>query len=358
MAKRNRILIYRLGSLGDTVVALPCFHLLARVFSDSERILLTNVPVHSKAPAVAAVLGDSGLIHKYMSYPMATRNLIELAKMCWKIRRLNIKTMVYLTPTRGEAAIRRDELFFRLCGIKKIIGIPRGDLATHHYDPLTDRYESEASRLARCLAEIGDAHPSDLPSWDLHLNEQEQARASNALKPLNGEPFLAVSIASKQDVKDWGADNWQVLIAKLRQNFPQHALVFIGSKEEHAAADTVAARWPGRSLNMSGALSPRESAAVIQRADLFVGPDSGPMHLASSVGTPCVGIFSASRLPGIWFPYGDAQEVIYHKTDCFDCGLEVCHVEKKKCILSISPDEVMAAAVRAGERNRVCNPRI
>src|ERR1700686_5820357 len=108
MAMRNRILIYRLGSLGDTVVALPCFHLLARGFADSERILLTNLPVHAKAPAAWSVLGESGLIHKYMSYPMATRNLIELAKLCWKLRQLNIETMVYLPKPRGEAAIRRD----------------------------------------------------------------------------------------------------------------------------------------------------------------------------------------------------------------------------------------------------------
>src|ERR1022692_4022661 len=64
----RRVLIYRLGSLGDTVVALPCFHLIARTYPNAERRLLTNFPVHAKAPAAAAVLGDSGLVHGYMSY--------------------------------------------------------------------------------------------------------------------------------------------------------------------------------------------------------------------------------------------------------------------------------------------------
>ena len=53
----NRILIYRIGSLGDTLVALPCLHLIARTFAGSERILLTNVPIHAKAPAAASVFG-------------------------------------------------------------------------------------------------------------------------------------------------------------------------------------------------------------------------------------------------------------------------------------------------------------
>jgi ADP-heptose:LPS heptosyltransferase len=274
-----------------------------------------------------------------------------------KLRRLKIETMVYLIPYRGEAAIRRDELFFRLCGIRNIIGIPRGDLKTRRYDPVTDRYEAEASRLARSISQIGEAHSNDPASWDLHLSDEEQARAINALRPLNGAPFLALGIGSKEDVKDWGVENWKALMPKLRRNFSEHALVFIGAKEDRPAADEVAAEWPGKSYNMSGDLSPRESAAVIQRARLLLSLDSGPMHLAASVGTPCVAIFSARTRPGVWFPYGDAHEVIYHKTDCFNCGLDVCEVEKKKCILSISPDEVSAAAVRIRERTRACGRR-
>lgn len=61
----RKVLIYRLGSLGDTAVALPCFHLIARAFPDSERRLLTNFPVHAKAPASAAVLGDASLPQGY-----------------------------------------------------------------------------------------------------------------------------------------------------------------------------------------------------------------------------------------------------------------------------------------------------
>jgi heptosyltransferase III len=352
VTRRNTVLIYRLGSLGDTVVALPCFHLLARTFADSVRVLLTNTPVHAKAPAASSVLGESGLIHEYISYSVGTRNIIELAKLCWKIRRLRVRTMVYLTPPRGEAAVWRDEIFFRLCGVKEIIGIPRGELATHGYDPVADRCEAEASRLARCLARIGDARLGDPASWDLLLTEHERARATSALRPLNGTAFLALGIASKQSVTDWGTANWKELMPRLRLKFPEHALVFIGAKEDRSAIEGVASQWAGRSLNLSGDLSPRESAAVIQRGDLFLGVDSGPMHLAASVGTPCVSISAANRLPGMWFPFGDAHEVIYHKTECFGCNLEVCIIERKRCILSISVDEVVAAALRAVERKQ------
>jgi len=82
----KRVLIYRLGSLGDTVVALPCFHLIARAFPDAERRLLTNFPIHAKAPPSEAILGGSGLVHGYMRYTVGTRHIGELLSLVWNIR--------------------------------------------------------------------------------------------------------------------------------------------------------------------------------------------------------------------------------------------------------------------------------
>jgi hypothetical protein len=87
-AIRN-VLIYRLGSLGDTVVALPCLHLVARTYPNAQRVLLTNFPVNSKAPAAAAVLGGTGLVHGYMRYTVGTRRVGELLRLAWLIRRFS-----------------------------------------------------------------------------------------------------------------------------------------------------------------------------------------------------------------------------------------------------------------------------
>jgi heptosyltransferase-3 len=346
MTSKDTVLIYRIGSLGDTVVALPCLHLIARIFPTSLRVLLTNIPVDAKAPAAAAVLGESGLIHEYLSYSIGTRNFLELFKLFWKIRRLKVKSLVYLAPLRGESVARRDERFFRLCGVKEILGVPYGELASHRYDGAADRYEAEASRLARCLAKVGDARLNAPESWDLLLSGNEQSRAADVLRPLEETPFLALGISSKQSVTDWSLENWGNLMPQLYRRFPQYALVFIGAKADRSAIDRVSALWAGKSLNLGGLLTPRESAAVIKRAKGYLGLDSGPMHLAASVGTPCVSISAGNNLPGIWFPFGETHEVIYHKTECAGCGLVVCTVERKKCILSITVNEVVAAAER------------
>jgi heptosyltransferase III len=102
-------------------------------------------------------------------------------------------------------------------------------------------------------------------------------------------------------------------------------------------------------LNLCGQLSPRETAAVMEGAAVFMGPDSGPMHLAASVRIPCAIAFSARGKPGVWFPAGNENQVVYHKVDCFGCNLETCTVEAKKCLTSISVDEMYEAVMRASK---------
>ena len=75
--KPQRIVIYRLGSLGDTVIALPCFHKVAQTWPNAERIVLTNFPVSSKAAPLEVVLRESGLIHEAIAYPVGTRSIFR-----------------------------------------------------------------------------------------------------------------------------------------------------------------------------------------------------------------------------------------------------------------------------------------
>ena len=70
----KRVLIYRLGSLGDTVVALPAFHLVAQAFPEAERRLLTNFPVQAKAAPAAAVLEGTGTVSGYFCYAKGSRS--------------------------------------------------------------------------------------------------------------------------------------------------------------------------------------------------------------------------------------------------------------------------------------------
>ncbi len=343
----KRVLIYRLGSLGDTVVALPCFHLIARAFPEAERRVLTNFPTSSREAPLKAVLEGSGLVHGYIHYPLGERRPYALLTLRSEITHWRPEVLVYLTPPRGLHKSWRDFLFFKLCGIPKVIGVPLTlDLHNHRRLPGKDEWEHEAARLARCLGRLGDATVDELQNWDLHLTEGEEAEAVRVLTNWSGGiQFLGVSVGAKIDVKDWGENNWTAVLAPLGRACPDLGLALFGAAAEADRSNRIAEVWPGPTINLCGKLSPRLSAAVLKRAVLYLGHDSGPMHLAVAVNTPCVAVFSARSKPGVWFPYGARHRVLYHQTPCFGCKLDVCIKFDKKCIRAIKPKEVLAVCL-------------
>lgn len=355
--RTRRVLLYRLGSLGDMLVALPALHLVARAFPEAERRLLTNIPVSSKAPPAAAILEGSGLIHGYLRYEVGTRSVAELARLWWTIARWRPEVLVYLGPARGVDAARRDARFFRLCGLRKLVGVPLTEgMQRNFYGAATGgrdhamgdgNLEPEAARLVRCIGELGAvgefADPGrleDPASWDLRLTAEERESADRAIgeEALGLDP-IAVSVGTKVQAKDWGKENWKALLAKIADEFPGRALLLGGAAEEADASEFAAQGWRthggGPVVNLCGRLAPRESAAAFARARLFVGHDSGPMHLAAAVGTSVVAIFAARNIPKQWFPFGKQHRVIYHRVECWGCGLETCLEQQKKCLTSI-----------------------
>lgn len=346
LSSARRVLIYRLGSLGDTVVALPALHLVKRAFPRAERRMLTNIPVNAKAPPVAAILENTSLVNSYFRYTVGTRSAIDLARLWWVLVRWRPEVLVYLGSARGVASAERDDDFFRLCGIRQRFGVPLiEDMQQNRWEDSTQSFEPEASRLVRNLADLGDGDLNAPASWDLHLSAQEISRADEALADLEGRPIIAASVGTKVQSKDWGRENWRELLSRLARLYPGHALALAGAPEESENSDFAAEGWRaaagGPVANLCGRLKPRESAAVFRRARAFIGHDSGPMHLAASVQTPCIAIFAARNKPRVWFPYGENHRVLYHKTECWGCGLETCIVEKKRCLTSITVDEVV-----------------
>ncbi len=373
----RRVLIYRLGSLGDMLVALPALHLVRRAFPRAERRLLTNVPVHAKAPAAAAVLDGSGLVDGYLRYVAGTRNLRELAALWWAMVRYRPEVVVYLAAARGTAAARRDLRFFRWCGVRRIVGVPLTEAMQANFygaQPGSRQAEGmlaeaalepEAARLARNLAVLGKARLGVEANWSMHLTAAERERAAELIREAAAwtESPIAVSVGTKVQAKDWGRENWQALLTKLAQGAPGRPLFLLGAPEESEASAFAAAGWVahggGPVVNLCGRLSPRESAAAIERATLFLGHDSGPMHLAAAVGTPSVAIFAARNIPRQWFPFGDKHAVVYHRVDCWGCGLETCVEQRKRCITGITVDEVLAAVWRVlGRKGSAANVKI
>ncbi len=152
----------------------------------------------SKAPAAAAILEGSGLVQGYMRYAVGTRSVRELLGLWWEIVRWRPEVLVYLAAPRGVKTAQRDEAFFRMCGVRRMVGVPLTEgMQRNYYGAATGgkdhamgdgHLEPEAGRLARCIGELAEAEDiadpgrlSDPASWDLHLSAEERERAAQAI---------------------------------------------------------------------------------------------------------------------------------------------------------------------------------
>jgi heptosyltransferase III len=314
---QRRVVIYRLGSLGDTVVALPCFHRVAQVWPDAERIVLTNFPVSSKAAPLEVILRESGLVHGAIAYPVGTRSVLKLWRLARDLRRLGADTLIYLTPARGLFNARRDWLFFKLCGFKEIVGTPLTHDLQHcrvnHAAAVSDEgvEERESERLARCLETLGPINLDDPAAWDLRLTAAELQAGRQMLGAIGAIPYFAINMGGKAREKDWGLANWQALLESLGRRHPKAGLLIVGAAEDSERARSISLPWPGPVVDACGKLSPRESAAAMRDAAVFIGHDSGPLHLAASTGVPCVGLFGSHNRPNRWHPQGSQHHIIH-----------------------------------------------
>lgn len=297
------ILVHRLGSLGDMVVALPCFHLLRRAYPNAKIVLMTNVPVSGKAAPAMEVLGGSGLCDEAFDYPVSLRSPQTLLALRRKIKSYEFDFAVQLNSNREWWQGLRDHLFLRACGISRVVGTPINGKDMPFRVCKEPLVEQECSRLARRIRAIGDIDIADRAAWDLRLTTAEREAAGDLLaqRRMLGR-YICASVGTKLAAKDWGRENWATFAGIVSKIHPQLGLVLVGAPDEFACSEAVRQAWIGPSINLCGKCSPRVSAAIFERAAMFIGHDSGPMHLATAVGIPVVAIFSWNNPPGQWYP--------------------------------------------------------
>jgi heptosyltransferase-3 len=351
MRSVQKILIFQIGSLGDTVIAVPCYREIARRHPDAERYLLTNFPSGKKVVQAEALLGPCGLIHGSVEYPMPLRGARNIADLYQRLRALKIDLLYYLSPERHVANLIRHCVFFKACGIGEIRGVPWLRDRRYPRSILPERlWESEASRLLRTIGAQREALPPDPTERSLDLSGEERVSADRLLAGLAGvRRFIAVSVGGKVPINDWGNSNWSALLSIISTSDPQLGVVFVGSADERERNELLAKVWKGPKLNSCGRLTPRETAALIERAELFLGHDTGTLHLAAAVGTRIIGIYSARNVPGKWFSDRPGDRFFYNQPACFGCELEKVEdcPNHLACMAAHSPEEIAGAATGA-----------
>ena len=149
-------------------------------------------------------------------------------------------------------------------------------------------------------------------------------------------------VGAGTSAKRWPRRHWNTLIQRFLQD--GWRIIVVGGPEDPPAAEVL----PGheRLRDWTGRLSVTQTTALLERADLFIGADSGPAHLAASAGTLSVILFSGTNQPGQWRPWSRHSLILRHRVPCQPCHQKLCPLADHPCMSGLDPDRVYRAARR------------
>jgi lipopolysaccharide heptosyltransferase II len=172
--------------------------------------------------------------------------------------------------------------------------------------------------------------------WDFHLTAEEQAAVERHLGE-TGRGFAVLFAGTRWPSKQW----FPAQIARCAEHLEREyglEVVLLGAASDQNQADQASALTSAKLINLAGRTSLREAIALIQRARLAVGPDTGLMHIAAAVRTPVVSLWGATK-PQRTGPYGFADLVIQGRAPCVPCERRTCSIDRI-CMSSITMDEI------------------
>ncbi len=156
--------------------------------------------------------------------------------------------------------------------------------------------------------------------------------------------FVAFAPGAAWTFRRWPVERFIELGRWLQEEYGAYILIFAARNERGLASRIEKGLRREQTLDLAGRTSIREIGSILRRCRLFVGNDSGPMHVAVAAGVPVVGLFGPGEYER-FRPWGPDHDVIRLAFPCSPCS-QSCLFDEARCIMGISVSEVKAAVAR------------
>jgi len=361
MKKYKRILIVNPFAIGDIISSTAVIDALRKKFPDSFIGYICNSRVQS-------ILANDPRINEIFVFEISQHRKL------WKTSKIKcimqfIKFLTRIRKNRFEVSIDislgdRYSFFLKLLGVPKRIGFNykrRGRFQTDKVDILGFDDKHVVKYYFDLLKPIGiDGQPPDLKVF---LGDEDKGWAQSFLKShnINDEDVLVgidpaggESFGPWADIKRWPVECFAQVSDRLINEFGVKVVILAGPKEKDVV-EKLSSLMKGKPIDASES-SLMQMAALIERCNLLICNDTGPMRFGDAFKNKVLALFGPtdSKVYGC-FPYRDNVRVL--KADNLDCGpcykrfkLPEC-THKKKCLSSISIDDVFMAAKSLIENN-------
>lgn len=346
----RRICLIKPSALGDVVQTLPLLPVLKAVYPDAEiswvvsrelRGLIDGhpdlaevIPFHRKGSAGDWLSLFGTLMAGRFDLTIDLQGLLRSAAMTWAT----------------DAAVR----------VGMETAREGAHLSVNCTIPDSSRQVPAHARYWRLAEVLGQGHRSQRAQ--IVVSQDDEAWAEEQVSDLPG-PVLAVHPGARWETKRWPVEKFAELTARAVRSWGAGVLI-LGSPAERPDADELARQLsrlePSASIrNLAGRSTLKQLTALLQRADLAISNDSGPMHLAAGLGVPTLGIFTctSSVLSG---PPGPLHELVSTQVACAASYRKVCPnagEQRMCCLQELAVERVWQGLQRLVERHQLASLR-
>ena len=334
-ARIRKILLIRLRRIGDIVLTTPAVTLLRQEFPEAEIDYIVEEPYRDLVeghPSLDAVI--------VLPRELGARDFLH------HLRRIRKSRYDVLIDFHGGPRAALLTLFSK-AGRKFGYRIKYKHII---YDFTVPRkpekgFMHSAEGHISLVNALG-ASPKSPPSLNLppsKKSESEKIRRILTENDCAGGPVVILHISAGNRFRDWGTEKTSALVNLLAQ-IPGIKIFLIGSHQDRKSEEEILKKSKGPLISLVGLFNLRELRELISAATLFVGPDSGPMHIAAATKTPIVALFGPT-LPEHFGPWKAEAAILEKELDCRPCRQRHCVHEDFRCLQSITPEEVYQACM-------------
>lgn len=335
------VCIHRVGQIGDLFCSFSAIHFIRRKYPNSHLMLLTSSGRKINLE-LNDLLSSIDWIDEVIAYKSSRSQLASLYKVL-----AGKKIDLWVSLPQDRTTFFRE---FRAILFARLVGSRQGVGFSVNVVPWFERFQSRKSSLVgeveRLRAIVGAEHPLH-ERENLFLLEDEVGSSENFIKDLRlnaNQPVMVLAPGSNRETNMWPVDNF-IEIARRWVAEGGQVLLVGGIKDAKLGEKITQGNNQSYVFDLIGKLQLKQTVALMRKATVFVGNDSGPMHIAAYTNTPCVIAFSARDYPIKWYPTGASHTIIRKDVACSPCVAETCEHDNL-CLRLITIEEVWNGAAR------------
>ncbi len=328
-----RVLVIRLGSLGDVVYVNGVMTALGMSVPGVVVDVVTKeayAELLSCHPQLGRLIGFDGLkLHRGVTGLVRFVGQLRQTQYDWAFDlHANFRSRIFTAASRARNKRRYNK------------GVWERRVAVWKRKPVLC-----LSVLERYLEPLRPLGVRDLPDVRIHLSHENRQQALKLLRTdhVHNRPrLIALAPGARTETKRWPEERF-AQVARMITGRLGGQVVIVGDDVDRPLAERVVVETGGCAQSLAGQTTLAELAACLEQCDLLVSNDSGPMHVAAAVGTPVVALFGPT-VEGFGFvPPGDRHRILSRDLLCRPCSLHGsrrCPQKHFRCMREIGVEDV------------------